>query len=209
MTVIYSAVSRLFGGHVAAAGLLAVSLLSIQCGGGGAELEKINRKSLKPCSAIAHPGTSTRYLATASTGGAYALLGDAIAKVAKDSPDTELTVCTTEGSSENLKLLERGQVQFALVQLDTLHYAIEAADEGGPSLEDVSLVTFLYSEKLHLFVKPHLYLNTPADLNHGGGENSVGRRARVWLGQQGSGARQTALKVLQAAGVADEDVKTF
>jgi hypothetical protein len=210
MTVIYSAVPRLLGRQIAVAGVLAVSLLSIQCGGGEVAIEKINRKSLKPCSTIAHPGTSARYLATASTGGAYALLGDGIAKVARESPDTALTVCTTEGSSENLKLLERGQVQFALVQLDTLHYAIEAAeDDGGPSLENVSLVTFLYSEKLHLFVRPHLYLNTPADLNHGGGESSVSRRARVWLGQPGSGARQTALKVLQAAGVADEDVKTF
>jgi TRAP-type uncharacterized transport system substrate-binding protein len=209
MTVIYSAVLRLFRRLLAGAGMLALSLLSIHCGDGGPALETINRKSFAPCSEIPHAAGPVKYLATASTGGAYALLGDAIAKVAKGSPDTELKVCTTVGSSENLKLLQQRRVQFALVQLDTLHYAIEAANDGGPALEDISLVTFLYSEKLHLFVKPHLYLNSPADLNHGGGGNGGSRRARVWLGQQGSGARQTASKVLQAAGVADEDLMKF
>jgi uncharacterized protein len=209
MTVIYSAVPRLFRRLVAGASVLVISLLSIHCGDGGPALETINRESFRPCSEIPNSASPAKYLATASTGGAYALLGDAIAKVAKGSPDAELKVCTTVGSSENLKLLQQRKVQFALVQLDTLHYAIEAADEGGPGLEDISLVTFLYSEKLHLFVKPHLYLNSPADLNHGGGGNGVSRRARVWLGQQGSGARQTASKVLQAAGVADEDLMKF
>jgi len=210
MTVIYSAVPRLFRRLPAAASVLAMSLLSIHCGDGGPALETVNRNSFKPCSEIPRSAGPVKYLATASTGGAYALLGDAIAKVAKGSPDTDLKVCTTVGSSENLKLLQQRKVQFALVQLDTLHYAIEAANDGGPALEDISLVTFLYSEKLHLFVKPHLYLNSPADLNHGGGGgNGTSRRARVWLGQQGSGARQTASKVLQAAGVADEDLMKF
>ena len=113
-------------------------------------------------------------------------------------------------------------MQFALVQLDTLHYAIEAAhskDDGDEeedsehvSLDAVRFVTFLYSEKLHVFVKPHLYLNSPADLNRNGGrnrENGVTRRSRVWLGPPRSGARQTASKVLQADGVPDEDIETF
>ena len=202
--------------------MLAGSLLSIQCARKPAPLAAIDRDSFPRCSEISRRDDEVKYLATALKGGAYALLGDAIEKTARDNPRTQLKVCSSEGSSENLKLLAQGTVQFALVQLDTLHYSIEAAhsdddgdDEGDDehvALNGVRLVTFLYSEKLHVLVKPHLYLNSPADLNRNGGrgrENAVTRRSRVWLGPPRSGARQTASKVLQADGVADEDIETI
>ena len=202
--------------------MLAGSLLLIQCARTPASLAPIDRESFPLCSAIGPHDDEVRYLATGLKGGGYALLGDAIAKIAGDTPATRLEVCLSGGSSENLKLLSEGTVQFALVQLDTLHYAIEAAhskDDGDEdddaehvSLDAVRFVTFLYSEKLHVFVKPHLYLNSPADLNRNGGrgrENGVSRRARVWLGPPRSGARLTASKVLQADGVADEDIETI
>jgi TRAP-type uncharacterized transport system substrate-binding protein len=72
-----------------------------------------------------------KYLATGLKGGGYVLLGDAIAKIARDNPRTHIEVCLSGGSSDNLKLLAEGTVQFALVQLDTLHYAIEAAHSKG------------------------------------------------------------------------------
>ncbi len=207
---------------MAVAAVLAASLLSIQCARKPAPLAPIDRTSFPACSGIGPHDDQVKYLATGLKGGTYVLLGDAIAKIASDNPTTELKVCLTGGSSENLKLLADGTVQFALVQLDTLHYAIEAAhskDDGDEeddsdhmSLDAVRFVTFLYSEKLHVFVKPHLYLNSPADLNRNGGrgrENGVTRRARVWLGPPRSGARQTASKVLQADGVPDEDIETI
>ena len=202
--------------------MLAGSLLSIQCARKPAPLAALGSESFPRCSEIGRQDDEVKYLATALKGGAYALLGDAIEKTARDNPRTQLKVCSSEGSSENLKLLAQGTVQFALVQLDTLHYSIEAAhsdddgdDEGDDehvALNGVRLVTFLYSEKLHVLVKPHLYLNSPADLNRNGGrgrENAVTRRSRVWLGPPRSGARQTASKVLQADGVADEDIETI
>ena len=69
MTVIYSAVPRLFRRLPAAASVLAMSLLSIHCGGGGPALETVNRNSFKPCSEIPHSAGPVKYLATASTGG--------------------------------------------------------------------------------------------------------------------------------------------
>lgn len=222
MTVTFLRIAALCRRRIAVAGMLGLSLLSIQCARRAVSLPPIDRASFKKCSDIVPSNEPVRYLATASSSGAYVLLGDAIAKVARDNPDTRLEVCTSDGSGENLKLLERGTVQFALAQLDTLHYAIEAAhsdDDGDDaddfqhvSLKDVRLVTFLYSEKLHVLVKPHVYLNSPADLNRNATRNSdnrVSRRARVWLGPPQSGARQTAAKVLQAAGVADEDIESI
>jgi len=222
MTVIHRAVRTRCGGRAAAAAVLAASLLSIQCARKPAPLAPIDRTSFPLCSRIGPHDDEVKYLATGLKGGTYVLLGDAIAKIARDNPRTRVEVCLTGGSSENLKLLAEGTVQFALVQLDTLHYAIEAAhskDDGDEeddsehvSLEAVRFVTFLYSEKLHVFVRPHLYLNSPADFNRNGGrgrENGVTRRARVWLGPPRSGARQTASKVLQADGVPDEDIETI
>jgi TRAP transporter TAXI family solute receptor len=222
MTAGVSVVATERGRRIALAGTLGLSLLSIQCARNTVSLPPIDRASFKKCSDIVPSNKPVKYLATASSSGAYVLLGDAIAKVASDNPDTRLEVCTSDGSGENLKLLEQGTVQFALAQLDTLHYAIEAAhddDDGDDdddfqhvSLKSVRLVTFLYSEKLHVLVKPHVYLNSPADLNRNANRNSdgrVGRRARVWLGPPQSGARQTAAKVLQAAGVADEDIDSI
>jgi TRAP-type uncharacterized transport system substrate-binding protein len=222
MTVTFISIAALCRRRVAVVGLLGLSLLSIQCARNAVSLPPIDRASFKKCSDIVPSNEPVKYLATASSGGAYVLLGDAIAKVSRDNPDTRLEVCTSDGSGENLKLLERGIVQFALAQLDTLHYAIEAAhddDDGDDdddfqhvSLKSVRLVSFLYSEKLHVLVKPHVYLNSPADLNRNAnrnGDNRVSRRARVWLGPPQSGARQTAAKVLQAAGVADEDIESI
>jgi len=222
MTVIHRAVRTRCGGRAAVAAVLAASLLSIQCARKPAPLAPIDRTSFPLCSQIEPHDDGVKYLATGLKGGTYVLLGDAIAKIARDNPRARVEVCLTGGSSENLKLLAEGRVQFALVQLDTLHYAIEAAhskDDGDEeddsehvSLEAVRFVTFLYSEKLHVFVRPHLYLNSPADFNRNGGrgrENGVTRRARVWLGPPRSGARQTASKVLQADGVPDEDIETI
>ena len=212
--------------RIATAGMLGLSLLSIQCARRTplTPLTQKDRESFQKCSAINSANEQVKYLATASPTGAYVLLGDAIAKIAKDNPETQLEVCTSDGSAENLRLLAQGTVQFALAQLDTLHYAIEAAhsdddgdDDDGEndehvSLDTIRLVTFLYSEKLHLLVKPHVYLNSPADLNRNANRNNdkrIGRRARVWLGPLQSGARQTASKVLLADGVADEDLESI
>jgi TRAP-type uncharacterized transport system substrate-binding protein len=221
--------------------LFGLSLMAVKCGS-VAPQEVIDRSSFMPCpgvpaernqdesdpSAAAPVSTADdqrRYLATGTSTGTYVLLGEAIARNAK--PAVPLTVCTTNGSSDNLTLLRRGKVDFALVQLDTLHYAIEnetgiddddvdgAADRGRsrPSLpttdpaRPVSLVTFLYSEKLHVFVRPHLYLNSLAELAPlAGATGKSGRTAKsgVWLGPPRSGGRDTALKVLEAAGMTDD-----
>jgi TRAP-type uncharacterized transport system substrate-binding protein len=146
-------------------------------------------------------------LATGTASGTYVLLGAAIAKSASNRSDTRLAVCTSGGSIQNLELLQAGKVQFALVQLDTLHYAIhEGRIQRNNGDRPVRLVTFLYSEKLHVFVRPHLYLNSPADFSRFAGTSgagSEGPKAGVWLGPPGSGGRDTASKVLEAVGLAD------
>ena len=218
MTVIHG-VRAWYGKRAAVAGMLGLSLLSIQCSR-RSPIPRLDRESIGPCSKVTLENPGVRYLATASATGAYAQLGNAIAEIARNNPETTLEICTSDGSRENLKLLDQGKVSFALVQLDTLHYATEGAhdddgdaghhddDDNDLSLKNVRLVSFLYSEKLHLFVRPHLYLNSPSDLIQPGGA-AGGGRARVWLGPRRSGARQTARRVLQAAGLSEDDIESF
>ena len=135
------------------------------------------------------------------------LLGDAIAKITKDNPEIQLRVCTTDGSNDNLTLLRESKVQFALVQLDTLHYSMES--ELHSKNDNIRLVTFLYSEKLHLFIRPHLYLSSPSELTRAGSTTAGGYKAKVWLGPDGSGGRDTASRVLEAAGISADDIESF
>src|SRR5262245_22450958 len=64
------------------------------------------------------PTKPTYYLATGTPNGAYVLLGAALKGA---SEDLNIIPCTTEGSIENLQLLRNNKVQFAIVQMDSLH----------------------------------------------------------------------------------------
>src|SRR5262245_18361559 len=103
------------GRPIVMGGMLGLSLLSIQCARRTplTPLTPDERKSLPKCSDIDSPNDQVKYLATASPTVAYVLLSDAIAKIAKDNPSTQLVVCTSDGSGENLRLLAQGAVQFA------------------------------------------------------------------------------------------------
>jgi len=92
------------GRPIVTAGMLGLSLLSIQCARRTplTPLTQVERESFQKCSAIDSPNEQIKYLATASPTGAYVLLGDAIAKIANDNPETQLVVCTSDGSGENL-----------------------------------------------------------------------------------------------------------
>src|SRR5215469_3575206 len=166
------------------------------------------------------PTKPAYYLATGTPNGAYVLLGAALRGA---SEDLNIIPCTTEGSMENLHLLRDNKVQFAIVQMDSLHDVLNSSEHGaGPTddntlgnpsdadtkdhaeLEhDIFLVSYLYSEKLHLFLRPHLYLSSPAELN------GLSDKSRVWLGPVGSGSYNTALRVLEASGLSEKEIGSF
>jgi TRAP-type uncharacterized transport system substrate-binding protein len=196
--------------------LLGVCLVSMACTYNGPPLPPIDRDSFMPCKEVP-TDEHVQYLATATASGTYVLLGDAIEKITRGNREIQLRVCTTDGSNDNLTLLRKSKVQFALVQLDTLHYAIESELRSKDDIEselrsedhNIRLVTFLYSEKLHLFIRPHLYLNSPSELTRAGNTTDGGYKAKTWLGPNGSGGRDTASRVLEAAGISADDIDSF
>jgi TRAP transporter TAXI family solute receptor len=110
-----------------------------------------------------------------------------------------LQVCVTEGSEENLELLNQNRVEFAIAQGDVMHkgWSGELPVKGtGDGLRHVNfhnllLVRRLFSEKLQIVTGPHTYISTVAEL----------KSKHVWMGPSKSGTFSTAREVLQAAGV--------
>jgi len=193
---------------------IAVSAVVVACGDRHAQ--PLDTASVKPCTDELASGSQPTdlFLATGLASGTYVQLGAAITRYGGTVVGRQIRACTTSGSGENLDLLRSHRnAAFALVQLDVLHYA--AADGHLTSINhdthDVRIVAYLYSEKLHVFVRPHRYLSSLADLGAIAdkvGTNGISNWDRIWLGPGPgkSGGYSTASKVLEAAGVADEDI---
>ena len=107
----------------------------------------------------------------------------------------QVTCLQTPGSVDNVYSLQLGHADFAVIQSDVAHRvwngeAPFAEDQAGPK---VRLVSPLFTEKVHILVRPHQYLTSLSGL----------RRKRVWIGQENSGSRMSATNALLAAGLPD------
>lgn len=106
-------------------------------------------------------------LATGSKGGDYYSFGEAIRQVvAKNKPRIQLQVIPTNGSVENMKLLDEGKVQLALVQNDT------------PAKPSTRAIALIYPEVFHLITSQKSEIKTIFDL----------KGKRIALMPKGSGA---------------------
>lgn len=103
-------------------------------------------------------------LATGLPDGDYIRLGHAIAQVAADW-GLNIQVCSSQGSKQNLEYLknEKSGITFALVQSDALHEEIFHPAQEESDSRPISLVSYLYNEKVHLVLKPHFYLGSLSD----------------------------------------------
>ena len=91
-------------------------------------------------------------LATGSEGGVYHVLGEGLAKAIERELDVKVVIRETKGSSENIGLLRRGEVDFALVQNDYAYRYNEEPDRHGDARESILLVASLYTEAIHVVV---------------------------------------------------------
>src|SRR5690606_30226504 len=105
----------------------------------------------------------------------------------------------TRGGEENLRLLRSGKVSLALAQGDAALDAYEGtgAFKGQGPYIALRGVTSLYPEPIHVLVRATDSLNKMADL----------KGKRVAIGEIGSASRTTALRVLQAHGIALADIQ--
>ncbi len=124
---------------------------------------------------------------TGNTGGVYYAYGTALSEINDD-----ITVKKTAGSQANLRLMDDGFVDMAIVQSDVLSEAVngtEDFEEG--SIDGVSAVAGLYMEAFQIIVPADSEIQTVADLDG----------KRVSVGEDGSGVAKNAEYILNSVGL--------
>ena len=142
--------------------------------------------------ARAHGGTLRLSIATGNTGGVYYPYGGGLARVISQSiPNVDATAEVTNASVDNLKLIQRGQVDLAFTLTDTLDDA--AAGRGAFAKAPVRARTLavLYPNYTHLVTLAGKGIERLADL----------RGRVVSTGSPGSGTEVIAFRLLGAAGI--------
>lgn len=147
-----------------------------------------------PTTTISH----TISLGTATPGGGFPLYGNAFAEV-MNAADTSLTIAprNTKGSSENIPLLEKGELDLALVAGEPAYEAFAGIGRAKVALK---ILTAIYSNPGMFVVRADSPYKTIHDL--------VGQP--VAFGAKGSGLPILARYVLDGLGLKqDEDFKAI
>ena len=153
-----------------------------------------------PSEAPAGPTVSGDFImATGGTSGTYYAFGGVICQVLNAATGSNITANSTGASVENVRLLESGDADLAIVQTDIQAYAV-----GGTTLEtfdgqpvnNVKAIASLYPEVVHC-VTTNMNINTVADL----------KGKVVSMGAPGSGTRANAEQFLEAYGLSVNDVQ--
>lgn len=151
-------------------------------------------------------------IGTGASGGTYYPVGTTLANAISNPPGSRpcdrggacgvpgliATAQTTQGSVQNLEELMAGRFDSALTQADVAYWAYrgEAIYQGKPAFESLRLIATLYPETVHLVVRRDAGIAAVGDL--------AGKR--VSLGEAGSGTLVHARIVLEAHGLAPDDL---
>ena len=149
------------------------------------------------CSAPA-PAQTNLVILTGSTSGVYYPLGNALSSIfIKFIPGARSSVQVTQGSVENLRLLEAGDGELAFSLGDTVSAAWKGnADAGfGAPLTKLRGVAAIYHNYIQLVVSEASGVKTLADL----------KGKRVSVGPKQSGTELNARAIFAAAGVTYAD----
>jgi uncharacterized protein len=125
-------------------------------------------------------------IATGQRGGTFLPLGQSLASAfVADNPRLSPTVLESPGSNASVEMIERGEVDIALV-----------SSNSRPG-EHVNLIVPLYMETLQIVVRRSANIATPGDL--------AGKK--VSIGPSGSGTETIAWQVMQHFGLARDKVQ--
>jgi TRAP transporter TAXI family solute receptor len=104
----------------------------------------------------------------------------------------------TSGGKENIALLANEEVDFALLDADMMSYALTGTETyEGNKIDTFSSIASLFPQVLQIVVAEDSEINSIADL----------KGKRVSVGDAGSGTAVNAKQVLEAYGLAFEDMK--
>jgi len=137
-------------------------------------------------------------LATGSEKGVYYPIGQGICEVAAKQ-GLYIKMIPSQGSIENIKLLESKQADIALVQSDVAFYAYNGTNIFNRPFHNISAILSLYTESIQILVRNSLWLKKIKDF----------KGKRVAIGPEGSGTQFNAGAILEAAGITVSEVETF
>ncbi|WP_429188297.1 TAXI family TRAP transporter solute-binding subunit [Aeromonas veronii] len=134
-------------------------------------------------------------MGTGPLNGVYYPTGGAICRVLNVGHALHGDSCTvqsTRGSMANLKALDKGDVQLALVQSDVLHHALHGTGpfSGQGANNELRSLFRLYQESLTLLAAPNSGITTLADIEG----------KRVYPGDNGAGEQITSQALMAAMG---------
>ncbi|TNJ13243.1 TAXI family TRAP transporter solute-binding subunit [Aeromonas veronii] len=146
-------------------------------------------------SALLPFGSQALTIGTGPLNGVYYPTGGAICRVLNAGHALHGDSCTvqsTRGSMANLKALDKGDVQLALVQSDVLHYALHGTGpfSGQGANNELRSLFRLYQESLTLLAAPNSGITTLADIEG----------KRVYPGNKGAGEQITSQALMAAMG---------
>ena len=136
-------------------------------------------------------------LATGGTAGTYYPFGGAMAKIWNSKiKDMNVTAQTSGASGENVRLINKKEVELALVQSDTLDFAFNAKEAFKEPLKGMSVIATLYPEIIQVVVAAGSPVKSFADL----------KGKKVGVGAPGSGTEANFRQLMDAYGMKKEDV---
>ncbi len=136
-------------------------------------------------------------LATGGTAGTYYPFGGAMAKIwSAKIKDMSVTAQTSGASAENVRLINKKEVELALVQSDTLDFAFNAKEAFKEPLKGMSAIAVLYPEIIQVVVRADSPIKSFADL----------KGKKVGVGAPGSGTEANFRQLMDIYGLKKEDV---
>ena len=138
-------------------------------------------------------------LATGGTSGTYYPFGGAIANVWNTKiANMNVTAQATGASAENLRLIDRGEAEFAIVQNDVMDYAYNGTDLfDGEKLSNIMTVGTMYPEVVQIAVSKSSGIKSVADF----------KGKRISVGAAGSGVEFNAKQIMEGYGLTFDDIK--
>lgn len=144
------------------------------------------------------PAKKNFIIATGGTSGTYYPFGGAIANIWNTKiQNMSVSAQSTGASAENLRLISKGDAEFATVQNDVMDYAYNGTDMFDAPLPNIMALGTMYEEVVQIAARKDSGIRTVADL----------RGKRVSIGDAGSGVEFNAKQILEGYGLTFDDIK--
>ncbi|MDT8903728.1 TAXI family TRAP transporter solute-binding subunit [Anaeroselena agilis] len=128
-------------------GLVILALIVAGCGGGAQKLQNIN-------------------IATATTGGVYYPLGNAMAQIfSKNIPNVKASAQATAGTPQNVLLMQKKEAEIAFAQNGVTYYAYNGKGMfNGKPVKNLRGISHLYPNVMHIVVRADSDIKSIKDL---------------------------------------------